>query len=170
MHPELESFLAARDFLLRHREDYETAYRDFRWPGLSDFNWALDYFDWMARSNDQPALWIVDEGAGEAKYSFAQLSRRSNQVANFLRLQGVRKGDRLVLMLSNQLALWESMLACMKLGAVMIPATTLLKENELLDRIERGGAGHVIVRSEDTGKWVGIPGDYTRIAVGGAAE
>ena len=60
-------FLAARDFLLRHREDYATAYRDFEWPKLDRFNWALDYFDVMARDNAQPALWLVDEDAGETQ-------------------------------------------------------------------------------------------------------
>ena len=89
------SFLAARDFLVRYREDYATAYRDFRWPQLDRFNWALDYFEPMARGNAQPALWLVDEGAGETKLSFAQLSERSNRVANFLRGHGVRRGDRI---------------------------------------------------------------------------
>src|SRR3984885_7783703 len=69
-------FLAARDFLLRHREDYAKAYRDFQWPKLDRFNWALDYFDVMARGNVAPALWLVDEDAGETKLSFAQLSER----------------------------------------------------------------------------------------------
>ena len=55
------AFLQARDFLLRHREDYPTAYRDFRWPELGEFNWALDYFDPMASGNEAPALCIVDE-------------------------------------------------------------------------------------------------------------
>ncbi len=57
----LKAFLAAREFLLTHREDYETAYRDFRWPQLNKFNWALDYFDTLARDNNKSALWIVDE-------------------------------------------------------------------------------------------------------------
>ena len=61
------AFLEARDFLVAHRSDYATAYRDFRWPVLDRFNWALDYFDPMARGNDRPALWIVDEGGGEAE-------------------------------------------------------------------------------------------------------
>ncbi len=89
------SFLAARDFLIRHREDYATAYRDFRWPELDRFNWALDYFEPMARRNDAPALWLVDEGAGEAKLSFAQLSERSSRIANAFRNLGVRRGDRI---------------------------------------------------------------------------
>jgi len=52
---------AARDFLLDHREDYETAYREFRWPELEAFNWALDWFDVLAaKAPDRPALWIVE--------------------------------------------------------------------------------------------------------------
>src|SRR5687767_10068886 len=91
-------FLAARDFLLKHRDDYATAYRDFRWPELDRFNWALDYFDVMARGNDRPGLWLVNEDGSEAKLTFAELSERSNQVANFLRATGVKRGDRILLM------------------------------------------------------------------------
>ncbi len=77
------AFLAARDFLFRERENYETAYRDFRWPKLERFNWALDYFDAMAKDNQRPAVWQVDEGGAETKICFAEMSRRSNQVANY---------------------------------------------------------------------------------------
>ncbi len=73
-------------------------------------------------------------------------------------------------MLGNQVELWETMLAAMKLGAVVIPATTLLAESDLRDRIERGNAKHVVVRAADAAKFHGVPGDYTRIAVGGAVE
>ena len=164
-----QSFLTARDFLVAHREDYATAYRDFRWPALDEFNWALDYFDIMAKGNDQPALWVVDEGGNEAKLSFAELSRRSNQVSNFLRAQGVKRGDAVLLMLGNVVPLWEVMLACVKLGAVIIPATTLLTTEDLKDRFDRGGVRHVVVGAGDTGKFAPLPGDYSRIVVGGEA-
>src|SRR5580700_1415982 len=98
---DLKAFLAARDFLLAHREDYETACRDFRWPQLDTFNWALDYFDPFAHANANTALWIVDDNGPEVKLSFADMSRRSNRVANFLREQGVRRGDRMVVQLPN---------------------------------------------------------------------
>ncbi|HEY1260272.1 MAG TPA: AMP-dependent synthetase, partial [Stellaceae bacterium] len=61
------NFIEARDFLLANREDYERAYRDFRWPVLDRFNWALDYFDPMAAGNNRPGLWIVDEGGSESQ-------------------------------------------------------------------------------------------------------
>src|SRR5580658_8761156 len=164
-----EAFLKARDFLFAHREDYDTAYRDFRWPVLGAFNWALDYFDRMAYGNDRPALWIVDEGGVEAKISFAEMAGRSNRVANYLRGLGVKRGDRVLLMLGNVVPLWEVTLAAMKLGAVTIPASTLLNRDDLIDRFDRGRARHVITSPEHTGKFADIPGDYTRIVAGGTA-
>ena len=164
-----EAFVAARDFLLGCREDYQTAYRDFRWPVLDRFNWALDYFDPMARGNDRPGLWIINEGGDEARLSFAELSERSNRIANHLRRLGVQRGDRVLLMLGNVVPLWESMLAAMKLGAVIIPATTLLTRDDLIDRFERGRVRHVIAGADNAGKFAEVPGSYTRIAVAGSA-
>ncbi len=119
----LAEFLEARDFLLAQRTDYEAATRGFRWPELTHFNWALDYFDPMCAGNARAGLHVVEESGAEEKRSFAELSARSNQVANLLRASGVARGDRVLLMLGNEVALWETMLACMKLGAVMIPAS-----------------------------------------------
>jgi acetyl-CoA synthetase len=155
----------ARDLLLRHRTDYEAARAAFTWPAPAEFNWALDWFDPLARGNERTGLWVVRAG-GEDKLTFDALARRSSRLANWLREHGVARGDRIVLMLANQVELWETMLAAMKLGAVVIPATTLLAEADLRDRIERGNAKHVVVRAADTGKWAGVAGDYTRIAVG----
>ena len=59
-------FLAARDLLIRHRDNYELAYREFQWPRSADFNWALDYFDGMARGNNRMALRIVDDEGVES--------------------------------------------------------------------------------------------------------
>ncbi|MCZ2528247.1 AMP-binding protein [Streptomyces sp. HB2AG] len=164
-----EQFRAARDFLLAHREDYDTAHREFRWPRPQEFNWALDWFDPMADGNDATALWIVEEDGSEERVSFREMSRRSGQVANWLAAQGVRAGDRIVLMLGNQVELWETLLAAMKLRAVLIPATTLLGPVDLRDRVERGQARHVVARAEDAAKFDEVPGDYTRIAVGAGA-
>ena len=162
-------FISARDFLLRHRENYEVSFRDFAWPKLDQFNWALDYFDAMARNNAEPALWLVDEDGSEVKLSFVALSERSNQVANALRGLGVRRGDRILVMLGNVAPLWECMLAAMKLGAVIVPATTLLTPADLNDRFARGRVRHVIATTDAVAKFAELPGDYTRIVVGGEA-
>jgi acetyl-CoA synthetase len=165
----LARFTDARDRLLQQREDYDAARQSFRWPHLDTFNWALDYFDGMATGNDRPGLRVVDDAGGEERLSFADLSRRSDQVANFLRGLGVRRGDRILVMLGNETPLWETMLAAMKLGAVIIPATTLLTSDDLRDRFDRGHVRHVVVGAEHTGKFEPLPGTYTRIVVRGSA-
>ncbi|GGN31867.1 AMP-binding protein [Streptomyces fuscichromogenes] len=162
-----EDFRGARDFLLEHRTDYATAYEGFAWPRPDHFNWALDWFDVIAEGNDRTALHIVEEDGGETKLSFAELSERSDRVANHLRARGVEPEDRILVMLGNQAELWETALAAMKLRAVVIPATPLLGPADLRDRVERGRVKHVLVRAEDAVKFAEVPGTYTRIAVGG---
>ena len=140
------AFVHARDFLLAHRTDYETAYRDYQPPQLTEFNWALDFFDAAAAGNDRPALWVVNEDGSEQKMSYSEMSKRSNQVANWLRGQGVRRGDRILMMLGNEVPLWDTMLAAIKLGAVLTPATTLLAPDDLRDRQHRVPQGNLVAR------------------------
>lgn len=161
-----EAFRAARDFLLEHREDQPTACRDFPRPEPITFNWALDWFDPLARDNDATALWIVDEDGNDTRVSFADMARRSDRVATWLRTVGVRRGDRVLLVLGNRVELWEAMLGAMKLGAVIIPATTMLAPADLNDRVLRGGVTHVIAESGTTSGFADVPGTWTRIAVG----
>src|SRR6266487_3457315 len=168
----MTTFQDARSFLLKHRTDYDAAVKGFRWPDPAPFNWALDWFDAeLARdpaSRDSAALWIVDAGSDkETKLSFAALSRRSNQVANYLRALGLKRGDHLLLLLGNVVPLWETMLAAIKLGAVVIPATTLLTAEEIGDRIERGQARFVIADQDQVSKFVDVHhGNLTRVVVG----
>ncbi|WGS17889.1 MULTISPECIES: AMP-binding protein [unclassified Bradyrhizobium] len=168
----MTTFQDARAFLLKHRADYDTAVKEFRWPDPAPFNWALDWFDAeLARnpdSRDRPALWIVDAASNnETKLSFAELSRRSNQVANFLRAQGLKRGDHLLLLLGNVVPLWETMLAAMKLGVVVIPATTLLTGDELRDRLDRGKAKAVVATQDQVGKFAGLGSDkLVRVVIG----
>ncbi len=162
-----EAFIQARDFLIRNREDYQAAYRAFTWPRLDRFNWALDYFDAYAQGNDRLALWVVDEGGSETRMSFAELSARSNQVANMLRQIGVQRGDRLLIMLPNVVPIWEVTLAAMKLGAVISPATTLLTRDDIQDRIDRGNLRHVIADAAGAEKFQDAAGNLTRVLVGG---
>jgi acetyl-CoA synthetase len=172
-HSSAAAFREARTSLLRWRDDYDTAYRDFRWPVLTQFNWALDWFDTLAQdpaTSSQPALWITDASGTDTRLSFADLSARSNQVANWLSQLGVHRGDRLILMLDNQVELWEMLLAGIKLGAVLIPASTLLTAADLHDRVQRGHARHVVTSIQNVATFAGVPGDFTRICVGGAAE
>jgi len=109
---------------------------------------------------------VVEENGSETRVSFAQMSERSNRVANFLRQAGVKRGDRVLVMLPNVVPLWEITLAAMKLGAVISPATTLLVPADLQDRIGRGEMRHVITDAAGTERFAAVPGDYSRIATG----
>jgi len=166
-------FKAARDHLLRHRGDLAGA-RSFPRPEPEFFNWALDWFDREAAGNDAVGLRVVDLAAdgsllAETALTFAELSERSDRTAAWLRDRGVARGDRVLLLLGNRVALWEVMLAAIKLGAMVIPASTLLSPDDLADRLDRGAVRHVIAESELTGGFAGLAGDWTRIAVGGPA-
>lgn len=163
-------FRAARDVLIAHREDYDGALAAFRWPRLPLFNWALDHFDALARDNARTALRIVDESGAEDRRSFEQLRCASNRVANFLRAAGVRRGDRLLVMLPNRAELWEIYLGAMKLGAVLSPATTLLSEADLEDRLERGAMRAVLTDMAGSGRFGAASAGCLRILVGGEAE
>src|SRR5437879_12219664 len=98
------------------------------------------------------------------------MSRRSNQVANFLRRHGVKRGDRMIVMLPNVVAIWEVVVCVMKLGAGGVPAATRRSRADLADRLELGMARHVIVTSANVERFSTLPGDYTRIVVGDRTE
>jgi acetyl-CoA synthetase len=159
---------AARDFLLEHREDYDAAVTGFRWPRPAEFNFATDWFDAVlaAEHPHRAALRIIEDDGADNSWSFEDLSRRSEQLAGWLRSEGVRRGMRVLLLLGNQVELWECTLAAMKLGAVIIPGSTLLATADLRDRVERGDVGAVIAQSELTDRFASIDGSFVRIAVG----
>ena len=165
-----EAFTQARNFLQRHRTDYDTAVRDYRAPALREFNWALDYFDVEARGNNTAALRVVGADRAEQVMSYADMSASSSQAANYLRSLGVKRGDCVLLMLPNRVELWELMLAAIKLGAVTVPTTMLLSGPDLADRLERGAIRHVIAQVSEAPKFAGMAGDYTRITVGGEVD
>src|SRR5215470_6366093 len=161
-----EIYRASRDQLLSLRGERARAAAEFEWPRLGErFNWATDWFDVIARDNQRPGLLITEEDGSLTTRTFAELSRASDRLADWLAGHGVERGDRVILMLGNQVELWESVLAVMKLGAVIMPTTTALGPPDLADRIVRGRARHVVCNAGDTSKFDQIPGDYTRISV-----
>ena len=163
------AFRAARDQLLSLRDDRGAAAREFVWPDVGpSFNWSTDWFDAIGTGNDKLALWIVEEDGSETKATFDQMVSRSDQVANWLQKLGVGRGDHVMLMLGNQIELWEAMLAVMKVGAVILPTSTALGSHDLADRVLRGRVDHVIVTPDNVHKFDEVPGRYSRIVVGPA--
>jgi acetyl-CoA synthetase len=166
-------FRRARDLLIELRSDYAQARAQYAAPRPEHFNWALDWFDQIAaqeptRSRD--AIRVIEADGSQAALTYGELSARSDQVAGWLRAEGVDRGDRLLLMLGNQIELWETILACIKLGVVIIPASTLLAPADLRDRIERGHVRHVVARSVDARTFADVGGSWTRISVGDDVE
>jgi acetyl-CoA synthetase len=165
-----ENYRAARDLLVAQRTDYASAVADFSWPEVGPtFSWAVDWFDVIARGNDRPALIVVGADGSRTVRSFDEMASRSDQVAAWLRHRGVAKGDVVMLMLGNQVELWEAMLGVFKLGAVVLPTTTAVGSDDLTDRVTRGKVKHVIAAGTDAGKFAAVPGDYTRLSVGPGA-
>ncbi|TAN11706.1 MAG: AMP-dependent synthetase [Burkholderiaceae bacterium] len=158
-----QAFLAARDTLIKYRADYAQAVKHFTWPRLEHFNWALDYFDEMARGNEHTALVIVGGGTTRTA-TFAHMAKRSAQVANHLRQLGVKRGDAIMLMMGNEPELWETMLAAIKLGAPFIPCSVLLTPKDLADRMQRSGARHVVTVPEYAERFTASGG--ARVCVG----
>src|SRR4051812_35672441 len=163
-----DTFLRARDLLFAERDDYAAAVAKFRWPALDRFNWATDHFDVYARGNSRTALHIADDQGREVKATFAEMSERSNRVANWLRGKGVRRGDRMLLMLSNVRPLWEVMLAAMKLGAVVVPCSMQLVRKDVEERVSRGDARHAVVDASVAERFAGIDAVRTRLVIGEA--
>lgn len=160
-------FRSARDELLALRSDYDRAVASFRWPQIDRFNWALDWFDRelaQGPTANRTALRIVGEHA--ASRSFVELSRSSNSVANGLRALGVKRGDRVLLMLGNRVSLWETMLAAMKLGAVTIPTTTLSTAEDVKSRVLQAEARYVVTSHDCVDKLSLIAPDVVRIVAG----
>jgi len=164
------AFLQARDFLLTNRSDYGVAYEGFQWPELEQFNWAFDYFDAIAAGNTRPALIVTSQNSTDQTVSFADMRERSNQVANFFVRLGISRGDRILVMLGNEIALWETMLAALKIGAVLVPTSTLVGTDEIKDRIERGRVRHVISSLDGCNKFELHTWKGTLLSIGGAAK
>ena len=164
-----ESYREARDQLIALRGRHEEALATFAWPEVGErFNWAIDWFDAIARGNDRDALVILEEDGASTSVSFDAMAARSDRVGAWLQAQGVRRGDPVMLMLGNQAELWDCMLAVMKIGAVIMPTTTAAGPADLTDRVVRGGARAVVTTPSETAKFDEVPGDYLRVCVGAA--
>jgi len=161
------SYRAARDLLQEMRTDRTGAAARFRWPDVGEsFNWAVDWFDGIARGNDRVALRVVAGDGSERSVTFDEMATRSDRVATWLVGLGVRKGDHVMLMLGNRVELWEAMLAIMKAGAVILPTSTVLGSADLADRVERAGVRAVIADAAHADVLDEVPGGFLRIAIG----
>ncbi|MEU7018177.1 AMP-binding protein [Streptomyces sp. NPDC046385] len=170
-----EEYRTARDLLLRLRGDREAASAAFRWPRAPHFNWALEWFDVVAEGNERTALEILGRQAPDGtvpvaeRVTFAELAARSDELAVSLAEAGVARGDRVLILLGTRTELWETLLGCIKLGAVVVPGYQDLTRDEAADRIARGGIRHVVCAPELVYMMGELPLAGLRMAPGAAA-
>ncbi|MGY2894726.1 AMP-binding protein [Deinococcus sp. UYEF24] len=158
------SFQAALKAITDHREDYDAQRAAFAWPVLGVFNWADDVFRPLAEQMGAAPALVWDGG----QQSYAELEAQANRLAHLFVERGVRPTDRMLLMVSGVPELWAVFLAAIRIGAVIIPATTLLSAHDLPDRLTRGEVKHVVTEAGETGKFGGLEG-FTRFSIGAAA-
>jgi len=138
-------------------------------PAPAFFNFGADVVDRMAATADGPALVWCDASGREERYSFSDIARLTAKLASGLRAHGVRKGDRVIVMLPR-IPQWQiAMVACMKLGAIPIPSIEMLTSKDLAYRCGHAQVKAVIARSEHAGKFAGfLPAEAVRVSVGEA--
>lgn len=115
-----------------------------------DFNFGYDVVDRIA--GETPAkralVWCNTEGE-EHTFSFADIKRYSNQIANVFRSKGIGRGDRVMVILKRHYEYWFTAVALHKLGAVMIPATHMLTVGDLVYRLKASGAKALVCTTQN---------------------
>lgn len=117
----------------------------FRPHRPDDFNYAYDVIDAIGAGEPEKLAmqWCNPEGEQHA-IRFSEIATWSNRIANYLREQGVRKGDKVLVVLRRHYQFWICALALTKLGAVLVPATFMLKEHDVEYRLEAAGISALI--------------------------
>ena len=114
------------------------------------FNFGFDVIDKIAEKEpNKVALVHVAKDETERKFTFADIKRASNQTANYLKSLGIKKGDKVLLILKRHYQFWQIMVALHKLGAVAIPATNQLKAYDISYRIKKAGVKAVVCTPDD---------------------
>ncbi len=133
--------------------DYAETYAKFSIDIPEDFNFGYDVIDaWADKDRNKLAMIWTDQMGNEKKYSFYDLKKHSNQAANILIKFGIKKGDRVMLMLPRVPEWWIFVIGLIKLGAVYCPNPTMLTEKDLKYRINAGKFRMIITNLENSSK------------------
>ncbi|MBW7835652.1 MAG: AMP-binding protein [Sphingomonadales bacterium] len=138
-------------------QDYDAVRASFRWERPAKYNFAREVIDaWAARDPNKLALHWVDDYGHEAKRTFADISVRSQQLARALTNLGVSRGDTVIVILGRQIAWWETVSACLRMGAVVSPGTTQLSAKDIAYRVQASRAVAVITDDVNAAKVDGV--------------
>ena len=133
--------------------DYEETYRNFSLDVPEFYNFGFDVIDRIAQKDrNRLAMIHVDQDGRERTYTFRQLMNLSNSAANMLLKYGIKKGDRVIIMLPRVPEWWIFAIASIKLGAVFCPCPTMLTPKDLRYRINSAKIKMVITDEENAGK------------------
>jgi acyl-coenzyme A synthetase/AMP-(fatty) acid ligase len=147
--------------------DYDETYASFRLDVPTHFNFGGDVVDRWAKDSDHLALIWCDEAGAERRFTFGEISRVSNQCANLFAALGVRRGDRMLIMLPR-LPEWQiATLGALKLGAIPVPCIDMLTQGDIAYRIAHSGARGAVTTAMNVGKFAGA-NLAARISIGAA--
>lgn len=165
--PATNAVRSVRDLVLANTYHFERLRAEFRWPELDEFNFGIEWFDVVAGEHpDRVAVKIVDDDLQWNQWTYGELAARSDQVANWLISLGMKRGDKMIVMLHNTIELWEVLLALTKMGGVAIPTSTLLNADDLAWRIETAGARFTICPNDLLPKFAQVADDVVKVGVG----
>ena len=158
-------------------EDENGLLKRIEFPNADSFNFAFDIIDAIAKKEpDKLAMVHLDRNKTERRFTFNDIKRASAQSANYFKALGIKKGDRVMLVLKRHYQFWYAILGLHKLGAIAIPATSLLQQHDYEYRFESAGVSAILCTADgDCAHQVDLaaancPGLSTKILVGGSRE
>ena len=126
-------------------EGADGSLKSISFKNADNFNFAFDIVDEMAKLEpDKPAMLHISRDKEERRFTFADISRLSNRAANYFKSLGIRKGDRVLLMLRRHWQFWVAMMALNKIGAVAILCANQMLKKDLAYRFQKAGVSTVL--------------------------
>ena len=161
-----------------HAEEEETgALKGVTFDGAKEYNFAFDTVDAIARrSPDKLAMIHIANDMTERRFTFKNIKDASSQSANYFKSLGIKRGDRVMLVLKRHYQFWFAILGLHKLGAIAIPATNQLVEKDFVYRFKAADVSAVVATADgDTAHQIELAEatagmNITRILVGGSRE
>ena len=134
---------------IKTEEDENGLLKSIDFINEEKFNFGFDVVDAIAKKDpDKLAMLHVDKNKVERRFSFNDIKRASAQCANYFKSLGIKKGDRVMLILKRHYQFWFAIVGLHKLGAIAIPATNLLMEHDLTYRFEAAGVSAIVCTSD----------------------
>ena len=130
-------------------EDENGALKDIKFKNTDVFNFGFDVVDGIANKYPEKlAMLHIDKNKNERRFTFKDIKRASNQTANYFTSLGIKRGDKVMLVLKRHYQFWFSMIALHKIGAVAIPATNQLKDHDFEYRYKAAGVSAIVCTAD----------------------